>query len=428
MATFKAVIFTGGKHLKQDGTTNIKIRIYHNGIPQYIPTDYYVKPDYMGDDGFIISSADNSEGLNYELGEILQKYRGICIKLGVDKTRKMTCSELKEEIEKLASPDPEYIDFVGFSKELIAKTVKIKTAKWLETSLNAFINYYGKEKISANDINIDILEDYMEHLSAKKIGKNTNKTLQVGSINNYMRGLRYCYNKARTHFNNKRLNIIKIPDYPFEDVSIPEYTKVRKNIRLEDVIAIRDAEFDRERTNMARDVFMMMFYMMGINANDLFKIQREQYGRINYERSKEITINNVSRMTLSIRVEPELRILIDKYSKGGSFLNYFHARYSDYNNFLKAVNKELKVIAEELKLGVPLSTNWARHSWATIARNKARIAKADVDFCLGHVSNDYKMADIYIDIDYSICDRANRSTLDLLKEKTEKKIEYSLAV
>jgi len=31
------------------------------------------------------------------------------------------------------------------------------------------------------------------------------------------------------------------------------------------------------------------------------------------------------------------------------------------------------------------------------------------------------MADIYIDIDYSICDKANRSVLDLLQKKEEKK-------
>lgn len=42
---------------------------------------------------------------------------------------------------------------------------------------------------------------------------------------------------------------------------------------------------------------------------------------------------------------------------------------------------------------------------ASLARNKAGIPKADIDFCLGHVNNDYKMADIYIDIDYSICDK-----------------------
>ncbi|MCS2681581.1 hypothetical protein NXV81_18645 [Bacteroides ovatus] len=33
------------------------------------------------------------------------------------------------------------------------------------------------------------------------------------------------------------------------------------------------------------------------------------------------------------------------------------------------------------------------------------------------------MADIYIDIDYSICDKANRAVLDLLQKKEEKKTE-----
>ena len=88
---------------------------------------------------------------------------------------------------------------------------------------------------------------------------------------------------------------------------------------------------------------------------------------------------------------------------------------------MKAVNKGLEQIADELNLHCKLTTNWIRHSWASVARNKAGVAKADVDFCLGHVNNDYKMADIYIDIDYSICDKANRAVLDLLQKKEEKK-------
>jgi len=36
MATFKAVVFQGGRHLKKDGTTNVKIRVYHNSSAQYI--------------------------------------------------------------------------------------------------------------------------------------------------------------------------------------------------------------------------------------------------------------------------------------------------------------------------------------------------------------------------------------------------------
>ena len=42
MATFKAVVFQTGRHIKLDGTSNIKIRIYHNRESQYISTAYYI--------------------------------------------------------------------------------------------------------------------------------------------------------------------------------------------------------------------------------------------------------------------------------------------------------------------------------------------------------------------------------------------------
>lgn len=90
---------------------------------------------------------------------------------------------------------------------------------------------------------------------------------------------------------------------------------------------------------------------------------------------------------------------------------------------MRAINNGLKDICLNLELDFKITTNWARHSWASLARNKAGVPKADIDFCLGHVNNDYKMADIYIDIDYSICDKANRTVLDLLQKKEEKKTE-----
>ena len=49
MATFKAVVFQGGRHLKKDGTTNVKIRVYHNSSAQYIPTEYFIEPNLMNE-------------------------------------------------------------------------------------------------------------------------------------------------------------------------------------------------------------------------------------------------------------------------------------------------------------------------------------------------------------------------------------------
>ena len=48
MATFKAIVFQTGRHIKQDGTSNIKIRIYHNRESQYIATSYGEMIEYVG--------------------------------------------------------------------------------------------------------------------------------------------------------------------------------------------------------------------------------------------------------------------------------------------------------------------------------------------------------------------------------------------
>lgn len=430
MATFKAIVFTGGKHVKQDGTANIKIRIYHNGSAQYISTAHYVKPELMGDDGLVSPNYPNADLLNYDLGELIQQYRKLSLKLGSQTVSKMTSSELKEELLNWADPNTEFIDFVGFANEIIAKTVKRKTADWYQNSLASFVAFHKTGKIDVKSITVKNIESYLEYLSEKKVviekrnkqGKVLNRIerhLEPGTISNYVRGLRALFNKARKHYNNEDLDIIKIPYNPFDKVPIPQYRRKKKNLSIEDMIRIRDGRFSTGRANMARDVFMIMFYMMGININDLFLLSNEQYGRIVYERSKTNTKLNKDRFALSIRIEPELRTLLEKYG-GENLLSYIKVRYCCLNNFLRAVNTGLKQISKELNLGVPLSTNWARHTWASLARNKAGINKADIDFCLGHVNKDYKMADIYIDIDYSICDKANRAVLDLLQKKEEK--------
>jgi hypothetical protein len=44
MSTFKAVLLKGNIHLKDDGTSNIKIRITHDRKADYISTDLYIMP------------------------------------------------------------------------------------------------------------------------------------------------------------------------------------------------------------------------------------------------------------------------------------------------------------------------------------------------------------------------------------------------
>lgn len=407
MATFKPIVFNSKNHIKSDGTTNIKIRVYHNKESQYIPTDYYIEPSFILPDGTVNSLHPGSDLFNYELGDIIQRYRKAALKLGSERTSKMSCSEYRDYLTVSTQPDYDIIDFVQFCNEHIKKTKKEKTAEWYQQSLDSFVWFYGKSKIDARDITRLKIKAWMEQL--KKSGQR-GRPLASGSISNYVRGLRALYNECKDKYNNPDFDIIRIPNEPFA-LEIPVYQKKKRNLPIELIKKIRDLETNFERTEMARDVFMMQFYMLGVNIGDLYRLTEPVIGRVNYERSKTNTDSNNNIITLSIKVTPELQSLFNKYSKNG-FLSELK-KYSNSDSFRSNMNRGLKDIGSEI--GVPqISTNWARHSWASIARNKAGISKADVDFCLGHSTPEHRMADIYIEIDYTICDDANRKVLDLL--------------
>lgn len=103
MATFKAVVFQSGRHVKQDGTSNIKIRIYHNRESQYIATGYYIRPESMDDSGRILPNVPNSEMIEYEINAYIQKIRREYLKLGQERTQFMSCKDLKKRNRKIIS-------------------------------------------------------------------------------------------------------------------------------------------------------------------------------------------------------------------------------------------------------------------------------------------------------------------------------------
>lgn len=118
MATFKPVVFSTKNHIKSDGTTNIKIRVYHNKELQYIPTDYYIKPSFMCSDGTISPIYPDADLFNYELSEVIQKYRKAALKIGSARSSNMSCSEFRDFIVQSVKPDYGYIDFVKFCGDI----------------------------------------------------------------------------------------------------------------------------------------------------------------------------------------------------------------------------------------------------------------------------------------------------------------------
>jgi integrase len=228
-------------------------------------------------------------------------------------------------------------------------------------------------------------------------------------------------------YNDEENGIIKIHHYPFKKYNLPKLPVIKKrNLPADEILKIVKAEdklFASPRDILAKDVFILSFCLVGMNCIDLFNLESYEYknGRFTYYRAK--TKNRRSDLALiSIKVEPEVVPFIQKYKDPtGKKVFDFHARYVNSHGFVSMIDEALKNVAKALDITIPLSTYYARHSWATIARNKCKISKSDIDECLNHIIPENKMADIYLEKDWSFIDESNRKVLDyvLATEKPE---------
>jgi hypothetical protein len=86
------------------------------------------------------------------------------------------------------------------------------------------------------------------------------------------------------------LGLYKIKHYPFKRYKIGSAPLTKKrNITIEQVKAIRDCETPKEsRAELARDLFMLSFYLCGMNAVDFYNLRKKEIknDRIEYNRAK----------------------------------------------------------------------------------------------------------------------------------------------
>ena len=165
-----------------------------------------------------------------------------------------------------------------------------------------------------------------------------------------------------------------------------------------------------------RDIFMLIFYLCGINMIDLAELKEIKNGYICYRRSK-------TNKLYTIKVEPEAAEIINKY-KGKNYLINIKDNYKNYYDFTRRMNKALQRFGECSKVGrggrkvidscfPHLTSYWARRTWATIAA-ELDIPKETIAAALGHGAKN--VTDIYINFDTKKIEAANRIIIDKIEE------------
>ena len=204
--------------------------------------------------------------------------------------------------------------------------------------------------------------------------------------------------------------------YPFRKFKIRTEETLKKALTVDQLRTILTMPVEPWQEEY-RDMFWLMFLLRGINAVDLFGATPDQVmdGRLEYRRSKVGTL-------LSVKLEPEALELIEKY-RGKAHLVAPLDRYTNYKDYLRRMDYGLKSLGRPtgkrgkiLGKGMfpKLSSNWARHSWATLCA-ELDIPDPTITLGMGHKTAGHKTTAIYIKRDMKKVDEANRKVIDYIK-------------
>ncbi|MEJ2884673.1 site-specific integrase [Pedobacter sp. GR22-6] len=431
MATVEAKVFS--HHLKNDGTYNVKIRVFHKQERKFIETEHYVsakkvKKDPKSKTDLIIADQFVRRLLNRTLDDYREKISGLGEKLEL-----FTCGELRDYLE---GADKE-IDFIAFCTEYIQglrDLGKSKTAANFNTIKNSLTDFFRRPKVGISEIDVDLLVDWEIFLRTERTMVRLNQfqkeviTTQSpctdASVHNYMRDLRGLFNHARKKYNKKKLGLIRIEHYPFDEYEIIRTPITKKrNCKIGTLNRIRFSRAKKDsRAAMARDLFMLSYYMCGINAADLFQIDNSNIvkGRLEYNRSKTRD-KRKDNAFISIKIVNEAKPLLDKY------LGKLQLRYATIGELNKALSHGLRDLCVKNNL-VGVTYYWARHSVGTVARNKCRMSTDDIGLALNHVDQGKKTTDIYIEKDWRIVDELQGKVIKLLGRWTRKNQRWASEV
>lgn len=398
---------------KKDGTYNVKIRISHKSHSAYLPTHHFVSGNQLSSDLSVIDAS-----VYKHIEPRLRKYRAAIGQLS---------STLEfytvEDLKKIFIYLDKDVDFIKFGKEYIKSLLedgRKGSAKTLKTVILSLIDYFKKEKISALEITERKLIEYEKYLRKERVitrlnkGKLITRTvtgMRDGGVHNHMRDFRILFKAAMKHFNNRQLEDIKIPYCPFDDYKIidPPITR-KRNLKIEQIKLIKESKVaPNSRSELGRDLFLLSFYLCGMNAADIYNLKPENIvdGRIEYNRLKTQR-RRKDKAFISIKIIQEALPILEKY------IGKLDQRYTNSENLDRAVNRGLKKISNNIDELPKITFYWARHSFGNIARNKCRKSKDDVALALNHVDNHHKTVDIYLDKDWTIVDEVQEAVVNLL--------------
>ncbi len=257
-----------------------------------------------------------------------------------------------------------------------------RTMLHYQAALNSFMRFRNQQDITLAEMDADMMQSYEAYLQ-----NNAGVCRNTSSF--YLRILRAVYNRAAEKGLVTQQN-------PFKHVYTGIDKTSKRAIPTESVSSIKHLDVvPTSQQALARDAFLMSFYLRGISFVDLAHLRKSDLrdGYLHYTRRK-------TGQRLVIRWEEEMQEIADRYGEQTASSPYLFPfliggksskkdtsqdEQRIYHNAENRISYHLKKLGEKIGLKGKLTLYVARHSWATAARDQ-NVSISVISEALGHTS------------------------------------------
>ena len=355
MATLNAVIvpakvLKGGRH-------KIRISVAHNAETRYIVTNIIIDSDKEFKNGAIVRRADAAI-LNTKLRGIIQRYQDVVDEL--PNVSMLSCAELICQLKNAGNDRCRTIDSV-FNEMMESSNIKPTTRHQYQIIWNV-VSKLIEQNLLVEAINHVTILNLVNKIKKRGVSDSTlyNYLIFVKSIINYAKKLGYAQYKVD----------------PFVGIQMPHTERRDAWLTTDEIKKIRDLDIKRDIQRTYRDIFMLSYYLGGINLVDLAKINfNEQTGTIKYVRTKTENRPKINKY-VEFEIPEEAKEIINRLKDRDGLLikNY---RY--VTNYMRQV---LRSIAEKTNIKKIIYYS-ARKSFAQHACELG-VSNGVIDYILGH--------------------------------------------
>lgn len=387
------VVILPAKVLK-DGSHKIRIAVSHNSETRYFLTRFNIPSEKNLKNGSVVglpNSAYINQQLRNRMTQIYMAYDEL------DTAEYLTCSQLVDVISNKMNKGKKqtFSEIAGEWLELKKKRCASDTIRIYKAGIDLFKEYAGENYV-LSILDSKYVYEYREWLEKDKGLNQTTQNMRIGTLRNIVYfGTTHGYCKY------------DIP--PFFDYKEKPNLVRQITLSIDELRSFRDAKITSKWSVCARDIFMLSFYLCGMNFADIYD-RDFNLSYVSFIRRKTRSRRDPGDLT-EFDIQPEAREILDRYTENGRIKVYDRKTLRSLQH---VTDDFLKTAKEEAGAPSNLIYYSARKTFSQIA-NELQIKDSIIEYCLGDAPvNPHRALSHYIKVTKRMADKAIREIFDFV--------------